>query len=130
MNLLLDTHTFIWYVEGSAELSQAARQAIEHPENQGFVSMASLWEMSIKVGLGKLELQSPFETVLDDIAENGFELLPIHFAHTLENTRLDWHHKDPFDRLLIAQARVEAMPVVGRDGVFDLYFDGGLGRIW
>ncbi|MBP6812020.1 MAG: type II toxin-antitoxin system VapC family toxin [Saprospiraceae bacterium] len=131
MNLLLDTHTFIWYNEGSVELSHDARQEIENPQNQCFVSIASLWEMSIKIGLGKLDIQSPFETVLDDVSENGFELLPVTFEHTFQNSRLDWYHKDPFDRLLVAQCLVEKISIISRDSILDLYFGNALvKRIW
>lgn len=131
MNLLLDTHTFIWYVEGSAELSTNARREIENPQNQCFVSIASLWEMSIKINLGKLEMNAPFETVMDDITQNGFRLLPIIFAHTLQNSLLELYHRDPFDRLLVAQSIVEKMPFISRDAVLDLYLeDQMVRRIW
>lgn len=131
MNVILDTHAFIWYVEGSPLLSQAAKYNIEDPANQCFISLASLWEMSIKISLGKLELKGDFETVLEDIARNGFDLQPIIFDHIQQNTKLDWHHKDPFDRILIAQCVVEDMPIISRDVVFDAYFTGASpGRIW
>ena len=107
MKILLDTHAFIWYVEGSLELSKTARKEIEDNTNQCYLSMASLWEMSIKIGLGKLSLKSPFNTVFDDVSNNGFDLLPIIFEHTLLNAQLTWHHKDPFDRLMIAQVLVK-----------------------
>lgn len=131
MNLLLDTHTFIWYFEGSPELSSNARKEIENPHNQCFVSIVSLWEMSIKINLGKLEMNAPFETVMDDITQNGFRLLTIIFNHTLQNSLLEWHHKDPFDRLLAAQSIVENMPLISRDAVLDLYLEDQMaGRIW
>lgn len=131
MNLILDTHTFIWFIEGSAELSPIARLEIENPQNQCFVSIVSLWEMSIKIGLGKLGMQSPFESVTADISNNGFELLPLLFEHLLENSRLDWHHKDPFDRLLAAQCIRENMPLLSRDVVFEAYFEAyACNRIW
>ncbi len=98
----------------------------ENPQNQCFVSIASLWEMSIKIGLGKLDIQSPFETVLDDVSENGFELLPVTFEHTFQNSRLDWYHKDPFDRLLVAQCLVEKISIISRDSILDLYFGNAL----
>lgn len=131
MNLLLDTHTFIWYVEGSSILSTNARQEIENPQNQCFVSIVSLWEMSIKIGLGKLEIQSPFESVMADISNNGFDILPLLFEHTLQNSRLEWHHKDPFDRLLAAQCINENMPFLSCDRIFEDYFEGyTCARIW
>jgi len=131
MNLLLDTHAFIWYAEGSAELSKDARQAIENVENQCFVSMTSLWEMSVKVGLNKLELQGSFADVLQDVQDNGFELLSITFSHVLLNAQLDWHHKDPFDRLLVAQTIEERMNLVSRDDILSKYFvNTSIRRIW
>lgn len=131
MNILLDTHTFIWYVEGSAELSLRAKSHIEDPANQCYVSLVSLWEMSIKISLGKLSLKGDFDTVLEDVAKNGFDLQPIIFEHVRENTALSWHHKDPFDRLLIAQCIVEGMPFISRDDIFDAYLSGTVPqRIW
>lgn len=131
MNILLDTHAFIWYVEGSSELSRLAIRHIEDPANQCFVSLASLWEMSIKISLGILDLKGNFETVLEDIAYNGFDLQPVIFEHIQQNTKLDWHHKDPFDRMLIAQCLVENMPIISRDTIFDAYFGGyPPQRIW
>lgn len=131
MKVLLDTHAFIWYVEGIPELSQLARETIEHPGNQCMVSYASLWEMSIKISLGKLILKGGFDTLINDIATNGFDLLPIRYAHLKQNTHLAWHHKDPFDRLLIAQCQVENIPVISKDPFFDDYLKGtGVKRIW
>ncbi len=127
MKLLLDTHTFIWFVEGSKSLTTTARKAIDNSNNTSYVSIASLWEMSIKVGLKKLKLNSSFATVIDDVRENNFELLPIEFWHTLENTKLAPHHKDPFDRLLIAQAIVEDMHIISADDIFEKY---KVKRIW
>jgi PIN domain nuclease of toxin-antitoxin system len=131
MNILLDTHAFIWYVEGSNELSRVAILHIEDPANQCFVSLASLWEMSIKISLGKLDLKGNFETVLEDIAYNGFDLQPVIFEHVQQNTKLEWYHKDPFDRMLIAQCFVENMPIISRDTILDAYFEGYPSqRIW
>lgn len=131
MNILLDTHTFIWYVEGSNELSDNAKKHIEDSSNQCFVSLVSLWEMAIKVSLGKLNLQGDFETVLEDILNNGFELQPITFDHILQQTHLEWYHRDPFDRLLVAQCLFEKMPIISRDTMLDDYFmDTNLKRIW
>jgi PIN domain nuclease of toxin-antitoxin system len=127
MNLLLDTHAFIWYVEGKKELSLKARNAIRNPESKSSVSVATLWEIAIKISIGKLELGKPFDNVLEYIEENGIEVLPIRFAHTREVRRLRFHHRDPFDRMLIAQTRVEAMTIVSSETVFDKY---GVKRIW
>jgi PIN domain nuclease of toxin-antitoxin system len=121
MNLLLDTHAFIWFVEGSPELSLKAKNAILDENNVKYVSIVSLWEMSIKVAQGKLNLKSPFETVLEDVYNNGFKLYDIKFDHLLKNTELDWHHRDPFDRLLISQAIIDDFTVITKDGNFPSY---------
>ncbi|MEY4539607.1 MAG: hypothetical protein RLZZ306_1364 [Bacteroidota bacterium] len=121
MNLILDTHAFIWFVEGSIELSQNAKKSILDTNNIKYVSVASLWEMSIKVNQGKLSLKSPFETIMDDITENGFILLNANFGHLVENSKLPWHHRDPFDRLIIAQSNIEEMSIISRDSEFKNY---------
>ena len=132
MNILLDTHTFIWFIEGSSELSIAARKKIEDVKNTSFISVASLWEMSIKFNLGKLTVKnSPFKTLIDDINENGIQILNINFNHLIENVNLDSHHQDPFDRLIIAQAISENMNIIGRDIIFDSYLkDKKVKRVW
>lgn len=121
MNLILDTHAFIWFVEGSIELSQNAKKSILDTNNIKYVSVASLWEMSIKVNQGKLSLKSPFETIMDDITENGFILLNANFRHLVENSKLPWHHRDPFDRLIIAQSNIEGMSIISRNSEFKNY---------
>lgn len=132
MNILLDTHTFIWFIEGSSELSIAARKKIEDVKNTSFISVASLWEMSIKFNLGKLTVKnSPFKTLIDDINENGIQILNINFNHLIENVNLDSHHRDPFDRLIIAQAVSENMNIIGKDVIFDRYLkDKKVKRVW
>lgn len=104
MNLILDTHTFIWFVNGDKNLTTKARESIEASSNFRYISIASLWEMAIKISLGKLEIKHPFEQILTQIYENGFEILPITFEHTLIISKLPFHHRVPFDRLIIAQA--------------------------
>jgi PIN domain nuclease of toxin-antitoxin system len=122
MRLLLDTHTFLWFIEGSLNLSVVARNLIEDPENQRFLSTASLWEMSIKVSIGKLELGMTIaELVKGKVYGNAIDLLAIQPAHLDELAKLPFHHKDPFDRLLIAQSLAEHIPVVTRDGAFGNY---------
>jgi PIN domain nuclease of toxin-antitoxin system len=127
MNLLLDAHTFIWFVSGDSNLSLKARQEIENPGNLIFFSIASLWEMSLKIKIGKLSIQKPFEEVINDVTENGIEILPISFTHLIENTKLPFHHRDPFDRIIISQSIVENMNIVSRDAIFDKYLSS---RIW
>lgn len=127
MEIILDTHSFIWFIDGDENLSLKARKEIENIANIKFISIASIWEMAIKVNLGRLELNQPFENINKQILQNGFEILPILFNHTLKLTKLALHHRDPFDRLIIAQSLVEKMPVVSKDKQFDEY---GVKRIW
>jgi PIN domain nuclease of toxin-antitoxin system len=128
VKLLLDTHTLLWFVAGATQLSDTARAAIEAPENEALVSVASLWEMAIKVSLGKLDLGMPFEEfVADHVVGNGMEILDISPAHVSRVVSLPFHHRDPFDRLLIAQAQEEAIAIVGRDHAFGVY---GVTLVW
>jgi PIN domain nuclease of toxin-antitoxin system len=122
MRLLLDTHTFLWFIEGSLNLSDVARNLIEDQANQRFLSVASLWEMSIKVSIGKLELGMTFaELVKREVYGNAIELLEIQPEHLDELAKLPFHHKDPFDRLMIAQSLAEGIPIVTKDGAFGSY---------
>lgn len=128
MNILLDTHAFLWFIAGSDELSVTARELIENEENRIFLSAASLWEMAIKVSLEKLSLSESFETLIpEQISQNGIEILNISTAHAAKIIQLPFHHRDPFDRLLIAQAIVEGMPIISIDESFDAY---DIKRIW
>ncbi len=95
------------------------------------MSVVSLWEMSIKTALGKLILEGGFERVSADLAENLIEVHPINFAHTLKNNQLPFHHRDPFDRMIAAQALVDGLDLVSADDMFDRYFEGSeVHRIW
>jgi PIN domain nuclease of toxin-antitoxin system len=128
MKLLLDTHAFLWFVMGSANLSSKARTFIEDPANENLLSVASLWEMAIKVSLGKLILSVPFNDLIpQQLNANGIGLLNIGIDHVSLLTTLPFHHRDPFDRLLIVQAISEEMPVVSIDAAFDNY---GITRLW
>jgi len=127
MNLLLDTHTFIWFSEGNKSLPKQAKELIEDINNISFVSMASLWEMSIKISLNKLQIKIPFENLYDVIIDNGFMILPISFNHLVTQNNLDFYHRDPFDRLLISQSLSEDMPLISKEEVFDNY---SIKRIW
>ena len=131
MKFLVDTHAFIWFTEGSTELSTTSRVILEDITNDCYVSIASLWEMSIKVGLGKLSLKvGDYAKVIDLVNENGFQILGIDFSHTLENTKLPLHHRDPFDRIIISQAIVENMDIISKDAIFDDYLsDKSIKRI-
>ena len=122
MRLLLDTHIFIWFVLSPSQLSASALAAIQNPQNRVFLSLVSAWEMSIKSGLGKLHLTQPIEAFVEDQARrNRFEILPITLPHIAAVERLPQHHRDPFDRLLIAQSMTEAMPLISADHAFDAY---------
>lgn len=128
MRVLLDTHSFLWFIGGSVSLSPSARALIEDAENQPLLSMASLWEMAIKLSIGKLSLGQPFETLIpEQMKLNGIELLQIEMPHIVAVASLPFHHRDPFDRLLIAQAIVEQMPIVSGDPAFDSYT---IQRLW
>ena len=126
MPVLLDTHAFLWWCEDARELSRKARKAIS--DEDCLLSLASLWEIAIKVSLGKLKLPSSFSRYIpQQLALNGFSGLEIGFRHIAGCAELPWHHRDPFDRLLIAQALEEDLRVVSRDPVFEQY---GIRRIW
>jgi PIN domain nuclease of toxin-antitoxin system len=128
MNLLLDTHTLLWFLCADPMLSISAKELIEVPSNRKLVSIASCWEIGIKAGLGKLDLAEPSRALLErEIPSNNFELLPITLAHATSVENLPMHHKDPFDRLIIAQAIVENLLVVSRDESFDQY---PIKRMW
>jgi PIN domain nuclease of toxin-antitoxin system len=117
MKVLLDTHALLWFCEGSPRLSHAARNAIEHSDNERYVSNASAWEIAIKLSLGKLELLIPFDDLLPGVlAANGLIELKPTFKHYRALLRLPMHHRDPFDRLLVAQARVKEMTLTTCDG--------------
>jgi PIN domain nuclease of toxin-antitoxin system len=122
VNLLLDTHTFLWFIGGSDRLSAHARDLIEDGENDRYISVASLWEMAIKVSIGKLNVPLPFtRLVREHVVGNAIEVLPIAPEHLDEQRKLPFHHRDPFDRLIIAQAITEDMTIVGRDAEFEAY---------
>lgn len=128
MRLLLDTHTLLWFTLGDPLLSSTALALINDPGNDKLVSPASYWEIAIKVSIGKLALHSSYEDFIDrGISQNGFDILPIEPRHTGRVAVLPFHHKDPFDRLLIAQALTDDIALVGADAIFDLY---GVNRLW
>ena len=128
MNILLDTHTFLWFVDDNPRLSETARILIESNDSQPFISMASLWEIAIKISLGKLQLKQPYEIfVPQQLAFNGIGVLNLSLEHTAALATLPFHHRDPFDRLIVAQAMIEEMPLVSVDPAFDQY---SVKRIW
>ena len=122
MNLLLDTHVLLWFLNDDSRLTQTARSLIEDPVNLKIVSIATCWEIAIKVGLKKLDLGEPATTFLPrQLAANNFDLLGIDLIHATFVETLPSHHRDPFDRLLVAQAIVEGIPVVSADSQLDAY---------
>ncbi|MDQ3258218.1 MAG: type II toxin-antitoxin system VapC family toxin [Acidobacteriota bacterium] len=128
MKLLLDTHTLLWFVLGDAQSSATARQLMEDAANTKFVSPVVYWELAIKISIGKYTLHEPYETFIDRaIRQNGFLILPIEPRHTAVLTNLPFHHRDPFDRLMIAQAKVESLALVSADAALDAY---SIQRLW
>ena len=131
MRYLIDTHTFFWFSDGSPQLSPDARLLIANKSNTILLGIASLWEISIKTSLGKLEIAGSYELVIEDINRNGIEILPINFAHTVKQNKLPFHHRDPFDRMIISQALVENMDLISRDEHFDPYLlKEPIARVW
>ena len=122
MRLLLDTHAFLWFIQGIDSLSDAARSSIEDSANQKLISIASLWEIATKVSIGKLEVEMPMtELVEKQVLGNAFGILSIAPEPLNELAKLPFHHKDPFDRLIIAQSLAEDMPIVSTDRAFRGY---------
>lgn len=128
MRLLLDTHTFLWWVSGSSALSRRARSLIANGKNECLVSLATCWEIAIKVSFGKLRIDAPVGRFLaEQLAVNGFQALPIDLRHVARLAQIPFHHRDPFDRLLAAQALEEGVAFVSADGIFGRY---DIKRVW
>ncbi|MEZ4885762.1 MAG: type II toxin-antitoxin system VapC family toxin [Chitinophagales bacterium] len=121
MNVLIDTHALIWYIEGNRQLSSKAIEAIDNDNNQVFVSKASLWEMVIKLSLKKLDISIEFKDLESMLARHNILVLDFDFAHLKPLLTLPFHHKDPFDRLIIAQAMTEDIHVITKDSYFEAY---------
>jgi PIN domain nuclease of toxin-antitoxin system len=128
VKLLLDTHAFLWWVGDTRGLSRKARSAIGSGRNACFVSVASGWEIAVKVSLGNLRIESSLDRFLpEQLAANGFQPLAIDLKHTARVAVLPFHHRDPLDRLLAAQALEEELAMVTADPVFAKY---GVRRVW
>ena len=122
MKLLLDTHTFLWFVNDNPKLSDHLKDLIEDTSNVSYLSVASLWEMSIKFNLGKLTLDPNYEEFVDrEVSTSTIQLLNIELEHLRINSTLPFHHRDPLDRLIIAQSMAEDIPIVTVDSAFDKY---------
>lgn len=128
MRLLVDAHTVIWAADDPSKLGPRAKTELENPDNDLLLSAGTIWEIAIKVGLGKLSLSMPYREWMNQaISDLKMTLLPITVDHADVQGNLPRHHGDPFDRLLVAQAQVEKIPLVSADPGFDLY---GLNRLW
>lgn len=128
MRALIDTHVFIWWTGEPSRLSALARDFLVDPGNEPVLSLVSIWEMQIKLSLGKLSLQLPLsELVEDEVKRNRLSLLPIELSYIYALSRLPSHHRDPFDRLLIAQSHIMGLPIVSIDTKFDVY---EVERLW
>ena len=125
--ILLDTHSLLWWLDNDDRLSRRAREAIQNPITQVLVSVGSLWEIAIKHQLGKLKASNLVNNFQKELDDAGFVELPISGVHAIRAAVLPINHRDPFDRLLIAQAEIENVPIVSRDSQFDSY---GVHRVW
>jgi PIN domain nuclease of toxin-antitoxin system len=122
MRVLVDTHTFLWALLENHRLSAKAKQILTSKEHELYFSLVSLWEIAVKMKIGKLNtVGSSVTYIRDEMAEYGMELLPIRYEHILQLERLPLHHSEPFDRLLIAQAIAESLPILTHDEKFPLY---------
>jgi len=128
MKLLLDTQAFIWWVNDSPNLSFKSRECIGNAHQRLFLSLASVWELAIKSSLGKIHFKQPLDLfLLDQLRLNSIRILDIRMQHVLQVKDLPFHHRDPFDRLIISQALLEKIPVISSDKTFDQY---SITRIW
>jgi PIN domain nuclease of toxin-antitoxin system len=127
MDLLLDTHTLIWFFESGSQLSNTAKKLIEDSGNQNYFSVASIWEMVIKQSIGKLELSKSIKDITSHIQVNGIEIVDITHEHALKVGELPYHHRDPFDRLIIAQSICLDFSIISKDKAFDKYL---IRRLW
>lgn len=131
MQYLLDTHAFLWFCSGSKKLSENAKNIIENADNKLLISIASIWEIAIKNSLGKLDIDGGFRTVEADIERNEIEIVPIDFSDTVIQNTLDFHHRDPFDRMIISQSINKQVDIISIDAIFDEYYkETSNKRIW
>jgi PIN domain nuclease of toxin-antitoxin system len=121
MEYLLDTHAFLWFVNGSIELSPKAKDIIQNLENTMYLSIASFWEIAIKLNIGKLAINTTFDELKQAADKNNFRNLPIKYEDTRLLTTLELFHKDPFDRILIAQAMQNNLTIITKDAFFKEY---------
>jgi len=128
MRVLLDTHVFLWLIIGDGRLSRKAKQAFLEPKNRVYLSAVSFWEISIKMSLGKLSLKNGWVRLFEkEMKINTIQMLPLEITHCEQVSKLPFHHRDPFDRMLISQAMVEEMAIMTGDGQFSGY---GIPLVW
>lgn len=127
MDLLLDTHAFIWFLNGDSQLPEGVKNLISDGLNKCYLSIGSIWEIAIKVSLKKLELQGDFNDIAGFLIDNDIEILPITFNHIQRLIQLEVYHRDPFDRIIIAQTLTENLTVATKDEIFERY---GATVIW
>ena len=118
---LIDTQIFVWFAKGDVQMPPVAKEKLTNRNNEIFLSVASIWEIVIKVSIKKLNLAAPLATILGRYGKDDFKLLPIELGHALATGNLPFHHRDPFDRLLVAQAQSEDLEIISTDKVFDAY---------
>lgn len=121
MDLLLDTHTFIWFINGDKALPDKLKKTIKNIDNACYLSIASVWEIAIKFGMGTLKLKSGFNEIAEFADKNEIEILPVDFVHLQRLLELNYHHRDPFDRIIIAQGISEKLTIVTKDEQFKKY---------
>jgi PIN domain nuclease of toxin-antitoxin system len=121
MSYLIDTHTLLWYFKGDLQLSKTANEILEDGKKQKYVSMASLWEIAIKVNIERLQLDYPFADIEHKLKFENIGILNISFLHTQHVLNLPLHHRDPFDRMIIAQGITEGLTIISKDKNFSLY---------
>jgi PIN domain nuclease of toxin-antitoxin system len=127
VRLLLDTHVLLWSAETPEKLSATARRELEDASNTLFFSAASIWEIAIKISVGKLHLSMSPGQLVESLANSDFTELPVASSHAAKVASIPLHHRDPFDRLLIAQAEIEQLSLVSKDTGLDVY---GIRRLW
>ncbi|MEO6639371.1 MAG: type II toxin-antitoxin system VapC family toxin [Ginsengibacter sp.] len=127
LNLLLDTHIFIWFLNGDNKISKSLKDLITDTSNKCYLSIASIWEIAIKISLNKIQLQGDFDRIAFFLSDNEIDLLPITFQHLQRLLLLEFHHRDPFDRIIIAQAVAENITIATKDEVFNKY---GVSILW
>lgn len=127
MKYLIDTHSFLWHLNATTQLSKTAKEILDNPENENYISQASLIELAIKLNLGKLKLLSNWNDLFFYFENANWRLLPISNADIIQLSNLTMHHGDPFDRILVCQAQILNMAMISKDAAFDQY---GIKRIW